>query len=42
MPVNKYGRSPKTGRNIANVSGVSHEYVNSNFLRKGQAIDISG
>jgi len=24
------------------VSGVSHEYVNSNFLRKGQAIDMSG
>jgi len=24
------------------VSGVSHEYVNSNFLRKGQAIDMNG
>jgi len=24
------------------VSGVSHEYVNSNFLRKGQAIEMSG
>ena len=24
------------------MSGVSHEYVNSNFLRKGQAIDMSG
>jgi len=23
------------------VSGVSHEYVNRNFLRKGQAIDMS-
>jgi len=23
------------------VSGVSHEYVNNNFLRKGQAIDVS-
>ena len=42
MPVDKFGRSPKTGRNVTNVSGVSHEYVNSNFLRKGQAIDMSG
>ena len=25
-----------------NVSGVSHEYMNSNFLPKGQAIDMSG
>ena len=24
------------------MSGVSHEYVNSNFLRKGQAINMSG
>jgi len=30
------------GQNVTNVSGVSHEYVNSNFLRKGQAIDMSG
>jgi len=42
MPVDKFGRSPKTGKNVTNVSGVSHEYVNSNFLRKGQAIDMSG
>jgi len=42
MPVDKFGRSPTTGQNVANVSGVSHEYVNSNFLRKGQAIDMSG
>jgi len=42
MPVDKFGRSPKTGQNVTNVSGVSHEYVNSNFLRKGQAIDMSG
>jgi len=42
MPVDKFGRSTKTGQNVTNVSGVSHEYVNSNFLRKGQAIDISG
>ena len=27
---------------MTNVSGVSHEYVNSNFLRKGQAIDMNG
>jgi len=24
------------------VAGVSHEYGNSNFLRKGQAMDMSG
>jgi len=42
MTVDKFGRSPKTGQNVTNVSGVSHEYVNSNFLRKGQAIDMSG
>jgi len=42
MPVDKFGRSPKTGQNVTNASGVSHEYVNSNFLRKGQAIDMSG
>ena len=27
---------------MTNVVGFSHEYVNSNFLRKGQAIDMSG
>jgi len=42
MPVDKFGRSPKTEQNVTNASGVSHEYVNRNFLRKGQAIDISG
>ena len=42
MPADKFGRSPTTGENVTNVSGVSHEYVNSNFLRKGQAIDMSG
>jgi len=42
VTVDKIGRSPKTGQNVTNVSGVSHEYVNSNFLRKGQAIDMSG
>jgi len=42
MPVDKFGRSPKTGQNVTNVSGVSHEYANSSFLRKGQAIDMSG
>jgi len=38
----KFGRSPKTGQNVTNVAGVLQEYVNSNFLRKGQAIDMSG
>jgi len=42
MTVDKFGRSPKTGQNVTNVAGVSYEYVNSNFLRKGQAIDMSG
>jgi len=42
MTVYKFGRSPKTGQNVTNVAGVSHEYVNNNFLRKGQAIDMSG
>jgi len=42
MTVDKFGRSPKTEQNVTNVSGVSHEYVNSNFLRKSQAIDMSG
>jgi len=42
MTVDKFGRSPKMGQNVTNASGVSHEYVNSNFLRKGQAIDMSG
>jgi len=32
MTVDKFGRSAKTGKNVTNVSGVSHEYVNSNFL----------
>jgi len=40
MPVDKFGRSPETLQNVTNVAGVSHEYVNSNFLRKGQAIDM--
>jgi len=42
LTVDIFGRSPKTGQNVTNVSGVSLEYVNSKFLRKGQAIDMSG
>jgi len=42
MTVDKFGQSPKTGQNVTNVSGVSQEYFNSNFLQKGQAIDMSG
>ena len=42
MTVDKFGWSPKTGQNVTNVAGVSHEYGNSNFLRKGQAMDMSG
>jgi len=41
MIVDKFGRSPTTtSQNVTNVAGVSHEYVNSNFLRKGQVIDM--
>jgi len=42
MTADKFGRSLKTGQKVTNVAGVSYEYVNSNFLRKGQAIDMSG
>ena len=42
MPVDKFGRSPEMGQNVTNVVRVSYEYLNSNFLRKGQAIDMSG
>jgi len=43
MPVDKFGRSPKTrSQNVTNVGGVSHEYLNINFLQKGQAIDMPG
>jgi len=41
MIVDKFGRSPTTtSQNVTNVAGVSHEYVNSNFSRKGQVIDM--
>ena len=43
MTGDKFGRTPTTtSQNVTNVVGFSHEYVNSNFLRKGQAIDKSG
>jgi len=43
MPVDKFGRSPTTSQtNVTKVSGVSLGYVNNNFLRKGQAIDMNG
>jgi len=38
MPVDKFGRSPKTGQNVTNVSGVSHEYVNSNLCEKVKSL----
>jgi len=34
MLVDKFGRSPKTGYNVINVSGVSNEYVNRNGKAK--------
>ena len=42
MTIDKFGRSPKTGQNVTNPVEVSYEYVNSNFLRKGQANNMSG
>jgi len=42
MPADKFGRTLTTSQNVTNVSGVSHEYLNDNFLRKGQAIDMAG
>jgi len=43
MTVDKFGRSPTTSQtNVTNVGGVSHEYVNSNFVRKDQTINMSG
>jgi len=43
MAVDKFGRSPTTSQtNVTNVGGVSHEYLNNNFLRKGQTIDNPG
>jgi len=41
MGVDKFGCSP-TSQNVANVGRLSHEYLNYNFLRKGQAIDMNG
>jgi len=42
MTVDKFGRSPKTRQNVTHVAGVSHEYVNSNCVRKGETINMSG
>jgi len=42
MPVDKFGRTPKASQKITNVNGVSLGYVNNNFLRKGQAINMAG
>jgi len=42
MPVDKFAQTPTTtSQNVTNVSGVSLWYVNNNFLRKGQAIDMN-
>jgi len=30
------------GQNVTNVAGVSHEYGNSNFLQKDQAMEMFG
>jgi len=41
MPLDKFGRTPKASKKIANVSRVSLGYVYNNFLREGQAIDMN-
>ena len=40
MPVDKFGRSPMTSQ--TEIQGVSLGYINNNFLRKGQMIDMNG
>ena len=40
MPVDKFGRSPITSQ--TEIQGVSLGYINNNFLRKGQMIDMNG
>jgi len=41
MSVDESGRSPiTTSQNATNISGVSLGYVNNNFLRRVQAIDM--
>ena len=40
MPVDKFGRSPTTSQ--TEIQGVSLGYINNNFLRKGQMIDMNG
>jgi len=42
MPVDKFGRSPMTSQTEIQGSGVSLGYINNNFLRKGQMIDMNG
>jgi len=41
MPVDKFRRIPTTSQNVTNVSGVSLGYLNNNFIRKGQAVDMN-
>jgi len=40
MPVDKFGRSPTTSQ--TEIQGFSLGYINNNFLRKGQMIDMNG
>jgi len=42
MGVDKFGCSLTTSQNVTNVGRPSHEYLNYNFLRKGQAINMNG
>jgi len=40
MPVDEFGRTP-TSQNVTNVSGVSLGYLNHNFIRRDQSIDMN-
>ena len=42
MPVDKFERSPTTSQTEIQGSGVSLGYINNNFLRNGQMIDMNG
>jgi len=42
MPVDNFGRNPTTSQTVIQGSGVSLRYININFLRKGQIIDMNG
>ena len=42
MPVDKFGQMPQMGDSSVKVEGASVAYINSNFVRKGQSINLGG